>query len=180
MRVMGICGSLQPESYNAWLLERFRETCATDEFVGAIPLGTIPHYRSDLEAGPTPPPVDEFRHQTGACDAVLIASPEYGHGMPGSLKNALDWLVRSGELGAKPVAITCAAQGSDRGRLGLAMLRQTLEAIDARIVWDEPIVVLRSGSENEKRRGVAEPLLRLRLALGLGVRDESVLPCDPG
>lgn len=173
MRVLGICGSLQPESHNAWLLDQFAETCAAGEFIRAIPLGMIPHYISNLDTDPGPPAVAALRRQIHTSDAVLIASPEYGHGMPGSLKNALDWLVRSGEMGAKPVAITCAAQGAERGVLGLAMLRQTLAAIDAHIVWDEAIVVSRTSTEDEKREALTTPLARLRLALGLVAQDQS-------
>jgi chromate reductase len=70
---------------------------------------------------------------------VLIASPEYGHSLPGALKNAIDWVIGSGELERKVVAITAAVPGPERGRLGLQALRQTLGAVSARIVGGEPI-----------------------------------------
>ena len=165
--VLGICGSLQPASFNSWLLDRFAEGSKEGEFVRSDLLGAIPHYNTVLDADPAPPPVSEFRRQLEACDAVLIASPEYGHGMPGSLKNALDWTVSSGELVAKRVAITCAAQGPGRGLLGLAMLRQTLEGLDAQIVWDEPLIVPRRDDSADAAVPVEERLAPLRRALGL-------------
>jgi NAD(P)H-dependent FMN reductase len=70
---------------------------------------------------------------------VLIAAPEYGHSLPGVLKNAIDWLIGSGELEAKVVAITASVPSAERGRQGLAALRQTLGAVRAVIVSDEPI-----------------------------------------
>ncbi len=168
MRILGICGSLQPASYNAWLLERFAKGCADGEFARSELLAVLPFYNAALDVDPAPPTVTEFRDELRNCNAVLIATPEYGHGMPGSLKNALDWLVGSGELGAKPVAITSAAQGVGRGLLGLAMLRQTLQAIDALIVWNQPIVVPRSDKGHDAERALEDQLGALRRALRRG------------
>jgi len=165
--VLGICGSLQPESSNAWLLERFARGCAEGGFAWSERLDAIPHFNAALDVDPAPEPVTRFRQQLARAGAVLIASPEYGFGMPGSLKNALDWIVSSGELAAKPVAITCAAQGPERGRRGLAMLRQTLGAIDAQVLWDEPIVVARAAPESEREAAADAQLVQLRRALGL-------------
>ena len=71
--------------------------------------------------------------------AVLVASPEYGFSLPGALKNAIDWVIGSGELEGKVVAITAAVPGPERGRRGLQALRDTLSAVRARIVGGEPI-----------------------------------------
>jgi chromate reductase len=71
---------------------------------------------------------------------VLIASPEYGHSLPGALKNGIDWVIGSGELERKVVAITSAVPAAERGLSGLQALRQTLGAVSARIVGGEPIV----------------------------------------
>ena len=65
------------------------------------------------------------------------------------------------------MAITCAAQGPERGRRGLAMLRQTLGAIDAQVVWDEPIVVPRAAPDAEREAAADAQLAPLRRALGL-------------
>jgi NAD(P)H-dependent FMN reductase len=80
-----------------------------------------------------------LRQAIAASDAVLITAPEYGHSLPGVLKNAIDWLIGSGELERKIVAITASVPSSDRGRQGLAALRQTLGAVRAVIVSDDPI-----------------------------------------
>jgi NAD(P)H-dependent FMN reductase len=85
------------------------------------------------------PAVRAWREAIAGSDAVLIASPEYGHSLPGALKNAIDWVIGSGELERKVVAITAAVPGPERGRLGLQALRQTLGAVSARIVGGEPI-----------------------------------------
>ena len=99
-------------------------------------------------------------HFLTALYALLIAMPEYGHSLPGSLKNGIDWLIGSGELESKWVAITSAVPAAERGRLGLRALSDTLGAVRAKLVWSEPIV---RGPELE--RDVAELLRRLAAAL---------------
>jgi NAD(P)H-dependent FMN reductase len=86
-----------------------------------------------------------------ASDAVLIACPEYGFSLPGALKNAIDWVIASGELEGKVVAITAAVPGPERGRRGLQALRDTLSAVRASIVGGEPIPI---GPEFERQVGV--------------------------
>ncbi|MEO6602630.1 MAG: NAD(P)H-dependent oxidoreductase, partial [Polyangiaceae bacterium] len=83
--------------------------------------------------------VARLRQVVASSDALLIATPEYGHSLPGSLKNAIDWLIGTGELELKLVAITSAVPALERGRLGLAALRNTLGAVSARIAFQEPI-----------------------------------------
>lgn len=80
-----------------------------------------------------------WRRALAESDAALIASPEYGHSLPGSLKNGIDWVIGSGELHQKLVAITAAVPAPERGRKGLAALALTLRAVDATIVSDAPI-----------------------------------------
>src|SRR5690349_13061141 len=103
-------------------------------------LGDLPHFDPDLDPDDAPSAVRALRREIAASDAVLIAAPEYGHSLPGVLKNAIDWLIGSGELERKVVAITASVPHSERGRQGLAALRQTLGAVRAVIVSDEPIV----------------------------------------
>jgi NAD(P)H-dependent FMN reductase len=100
----------------------------------------LPHFDPDLEASGVPGAVLAWRSALSECDAVLIASPEYGHSLPGALKNAIDWVIGSGELHVKPVLITAAVGAPERGRRGLSALRQTLNAVNARVVGDEPTV----------------------------------------
>jgi len=145
MHVLAIVGSLQQRSANRALVELAARLLPADiTFTLAPSLDTLPHYNSDLDGDAPPPAVIAWRAVLRASDRVLIASPEYGHGVPGALKNALDWIVGSGELVDKAVAATCAAQAKGRGLLGLAALAQTLRAIDARVVASHPIVVART------------------------------------
>ena len=93
MRFLAISGSLRLASSNTALL-RAAALVAPEgvEIILYRGLGDLPHFNPDLEAA-EPPSVTEFREQVRISDGLLISSPEYAHGVPGVLKNALDWLV---------------------------------------------------------------------------------------
>jgi NAD(P)H-dependent FMN reductase len=103
-------------------------------------LRALPQFNPDLEAIAPLPVVQSLRQALAESDAVLIASPEYGFSLPGALKNAIDWVIGSGELERKVVAITASVNHSERGRRGLGALLDTLQAVKATIVGGEPIV----------------------------------------
>ena len=97
---------------------------------------SLPLFSPDLDAPelPVAPAVTTLRTRLHAADAVVIATPEYAYGMPGSLKNALDWLVSAGSFYGKPTSVLSAApseMGGERARGGLLL---TLEALGAAVV----------------------------------------------
>src|SRR5262249_28347539 len=141
VRILGVCGSLQAESANLALL-RTAAASAPDgvDVVLYDGLRQLPHFDPDTEASGEPPSVRDWRQALADSDAILIASPEYGFSLPGALKNAIDWVIGSGELERKVIAITAAVPASERGRRGLQALRDTLSAVRATIVGGEPIV----------------------------------------
>src|SRR3954465_14758110 len=149
MRILAICGSLQAKSSNLTLLQlaaaKAPEGVQVELYDG---LRDLPHFNPDLvpnegdgrDEAEAPIAVTELRRAVASADALLIAMPEYGHSLPGSLKNAIDWLIGTGELEGKLAAITSAVPAPERGRLGLAALRSTLGAVSAQIAFQEPIV----------------------------------------
>jgi NAD(P)H-dependent FMN reductase len=141
MRILGICGSLQARSGNLSLL-RTAATLAPPgvDLVLFDGLRELPHFNPDLERNGVPGSVTLWKQALAASDAVLIASPEYGFSLPGVLKNGIDWVIGSGELEQKVVAITAAVAGPQRGRRGLEALAITLSAVRATVVGGaEPI-----------------------------------------
>ena len=140
MKVLGICGSLQARSGNLALLKTVAESLPPGvEFVLFDGLRHLPHFNPDIEASGVPESVTAWRLALAASDAVLIASPEYGFSLPGVVKNGIDWVIGSGELEQKVVAITAAVAGPERGRRGLEALRDTLVAVRTTIVGGDPI-----------------------------------------
>lgn len=149
MKILAVSGSLQAKSSNRALLAA--AAARSPEGVDVIPfdgLQDLPHFNPDIERGMVPESVTRWRRALADSDAVLIASPEYGFSLPGVLKNAIDWVIGSGELEQKIVAITAAVPGPGRGERGLQALRQTLSAVRATIVGGEPIPI---GPEFEPR-----------------------------
>ncbi len=140
MTLTAICGSLSANSANLVLLQQ-AQAIASNEVRVFDGIGAIPHFNPDIGDGPTPAEVTSLRQSLASATGVLIACPEYGHSLPGALKNALDWVIGSGELYRKPVAITAAVRHPERGKRGLDALCTVLEAVDAVIVWNAPIVI---------------------------------------
>jgi chromate reductase, NAD(P)H dehydrogenase (quinone) len=142
MRVLGISGSLRRDSLNSALLRAAAERLpAGAELVAFERLREIPLYDADVEASePTPDAVRELREALREADAVLIATPEYNHSIPGALKNALDWASRpAGEsaLSGTPAAVVGASTGIFGAVWAQAELRKVLGAMGARVVEAE-------------------------------------------
>src|SRR6188768_1939806 len=141
MRILAISGSLQACSSNLALLQTAAASAPPGvEDVIFDGLRALPHFNPDLEVTEPPPAVKVWRQALAESDALLIASPEYGYSLPGALKNGIDWVIGSAELDRKIVAITACVSHSERGRRGLKALRDPLQAANAIIVGDEPIV----------------------------------------
>jgi NAD(P)H-dependent FMN reductase len=142
LRILAVCGSLQAQSKNLALLRAAAASAPAAVEVRLFDgLRDLPHFNPDLDDSAVPDSVRRWRQALAESDAVLIASPEYGFSLPGVVKNSIDWVIGSGELEEKVVAITAAVPGPERGRRGLQALRDTLSAVRARIVGGEPIAI---------------------------------------
>ena len=141
MRVLGITGSLRRDSYNHALLREAAERLpAGVELVEFERLREIPPYDADLEAEVTPEAVAELRQAMREADAVLVATPEYNHSIPGVLKNALDWASRpagQSALTGKPAAVIGASTGMFGAVWAQAETRKVLGALGGRVVEAE-------------------------------------------
>ncbi len=141
MRVLGITGSLRRDSYNHALLREAAERLpAGVELVEFERLAEIPPYDAGLEAEVTPASVAELRQAMRDADAVLIATPEYNHSIPGVLKNALDWASRpagQSALMGKPAAVIGASTGMFGAVWAQAETRKVLGALGGRVVEAE-------------------------------------------
>ena len=112
MRFLAISGSLRRTSINTAALEALARLAPEGVKVLVYrELATLPPFNpdDDIEDRPKPQPVETLRALVDASDALIIAAPEYAHGVPGALKNALDWLVASETFAGKPVALVNAS-----------------------------------------------------------------------
>ncbi len=138
--ILAVCGSLQEKSKNLDLLKLAASVAPRHlDVVIFHGLGDLPHFNPDIAASAIPESVRRWREALASSAGVLIACPEYGFSLPGVLKNGIDWVIGSGELEGKVVAITAAVPAPERGRRGLQALRETLSAVRATIVGGEPI-----------------------------------------
>jgi NAD(P)H-dependent FMN reductase len=141
MRILGISGSLQAGSGNLALVQLAARKAPAGVNVEIFDgIRDLPPFNPDLEAGGAPPAaVTRWRSALAGADGVFISCPEYAFSVPGALKNAIDWVIGSGELEGKVVAMTAAVPAVERGRRGLAALREALTAVRATIVGGDPI-----------------------------------------
>lgn len=112
MRVLAIPGSTSTKSSNAALLRAAQHVAPPGTELIFFDTAGLPHFNPEHDAEPLPAAVAAFRRLVGEVDALAICSPEYAHGIPGSLKNALDWLVSALEPIGKPVLVICASPSS--------------------------------------------------------------------
>lgn len=142
-RLLAISGSLRSGSVNASVVRAVvalaPEWMTVSVFAG---LADLPPFNPDHDLDPPHAAVATFRAALSVSDVVLICTPEYAHGVPGVLKNALDWVVGSGELIDKPVVLINA---SPRATHAYASLRETLTVMSAIVVREESIAMTMPG-----------------------------------
>jgi chromate reductase len=147
---MGLVGSLRRGSYNRSLLEAARELAQASMTIVHFPLDEIPFYNADYDEDHLrPPEVARLKQTVAEADALLIASPEYNHGVPGVLKNAIDWASRPAlrsPLAGKPVAIMGASAGAGGTARGQQQLKLVLMSTLA-LVMPHPGVQIAHAAE---------------------------------
>ena len=133
MKILAISGSLRSVSKNTVLLRAVSSLAPNGVDITLYErMGDIPLFNPDLEDldhGEAPGPVLDLRAQLQAAAGVFICSPEYAHGVSGVLKNALDWLVGSGEFFQKPTVLFNAAPGSEHAHAALLETLRTMGAL---------------------------------------------------
>ncbi|MFT3792779.1 MAG: NADPH-dependent FMN reductase [Rudaea sp.] len=139
-RILCLSGSLRRQSANTAALlaaQRLAPRGLWLELYAA--LGELPPFNPDIEAAGVPAVVAELRARVAAADALLIACPEYAHGVPGAFKNLLDWLVGAVEFPCKPVLVlNTSARGSHYAQDALLEILRTMSA---RLIVPAPHVV---------------------------------------
>lgn len=147
---LGIAGSLRRASYNRGLIRAAIEVAPAGTRVVSFELADIPLYNADVEAEGDPPPVATFKRAIAAADALVIATPEYNHCVPGVLKNAIDWASRPARrsvLTDKPVAIMGASTGRGGTARAQAHLRDGLAYTNGLVL---PLPEVLVGTAGEK------------------------------
>jgi NAD(P)H-dependent FMN reductase len=132
LQILAISGSLRSKSANKAVLQAASILAAPSVQIKLYSeLAKLPHFNPDLDCEPLPDTVISLRQQIQSSDGMIVSSPEYAHGIPGSFKNALDWLVSSTEFPGKPVALI---NTNPRATVALSSLTEILITMSAQIV----------------------------------------------
>lgn len=128
-KIAAISGSTRQESTNHKLIKAIaqlsKEKLDIQLFDG---IASLPHFNPDYINGNVPEPVIQFRQLLNDADGIIICTPEYAHGVPGTLKNAIDWTVATNEFSNKPTMLITASTDGKNGHLALLETLRVLEA----------------------------------------------------
>jgi chromate reductase, NAD(P)H dehydrogenase (quinone) len=147
LSVVGIVGSLRKASLNRALLCVAQQLAPANMYIEIVSLAEIPMFNSDLEGDALPCAVDLLRQSVREADGLLLVTPEYNHGVPGVLKNAIDWLsqpVRGSALEGKPTAIMGASPGLAGTARGQSQLRQAFVLTNTPAMLQPEVLVSRA------------------------------------
>jgi chromate reductase len=138
-KILAISGSLRVGSSNHAIL-LFLGTLAPQglDYTIYAGLAQLPHFDPGLDNNEPPETVTAFRKLITEADGIIICTPEYAYGVPGSLKNALDWTVSSGSLVDKPLALITASTGGENAHAALLLI---LGALSANLLKDATLLI---------------------------------------
>lgn len=135
MKIVVIAGSVRETSKSSSLA---RAVAAVSDGVAEVdvfpPLNILPHFDPEVSDDAAADSVRDLRARMAAAHGIVVVTPEYAHGYPGVLKNALDWLVGSGELMGKPLAMISSSPSATGGSMAQLSLVATLTVMGAMLV----------------------------------------------
>jgi chromate reductase len=178
LNILGIAGSLRAGSLNRALLRAAGELAPEGLRIEIFDLRSVPLYDGDLEAQGDPEGVAAFKQAIARSDAVVMATPEYNHGVPGVMKNAVDWASRpprGAPLDGKPVGLIGASPGMTGSARGQSQLRQAFEFTNSPCMAQPELLVARAHEKFDEQgrltdESTAKYLVRWLEAFGTFVR----------
>ena len=157
--ILGLAGSLRAGSYNRALLRAAIEHAPEGMTIRPFDLIGVPLYNGDVEAEGDPESVARFKQAIREADGVLMVTPEYNHGVPGVMKNAVDWASRPPQdaaLSGKPVGIIGASPGITGTARGQSQLRQAFEFTNSYCMPQPELLVFKAHEKFDSDGGLAD------------------------
>ena len=167
--IVGICGSLRRDSFNLKLLRAAVALAPAGTTIEIASIGDIPLYHGDVEAEHgLPLAVQALKDRIAAADGLLIATPEYNNGMPGVVKNAIDWLSRPASdigrvFGGRPVALMGATPGPGGTALSQAAWLPVLRTLGTRPWFEGRVLISGAARVFDAEGRVADEATRQRI-----------------
>ena len=163
VRILGFAGSLRRASYNRGLVRAAAESAPSGIIVEVFDLDELPLYNQDVEDAGEPAAVGSLKAAMARSDALLVATPEYNHGVPGVLKNAIDWASRprmTSPLKDKPVAVMGASPGRGSTARAQAQLREAFVFTGACVMPLPELLVAAAGEHFDQGGNLVDPAVR--------------------
>jgi chromate reductase, NAD(P)H dehydrogenase (quinone) len=158
IKILALPGSLRSNSSSHVILNSLQHLAPANVSIHIYNgIGKLPHFD---DADPAPAAVTDFRKQLKESDAIIICTPEYAFGVPGSLKNALDWTVSSGEFVDKPVALITASSNGEHAHAALLLI---LKAISAKVTDETSLLIRFVRSKIDKQGEISDPSVKSQL-----------------
>ncbi|HEY4923404.1 MAG TPA: NADPH-dependent FMN reductase [Roseiarcus sp.] len=172
MKLLALSGSLRAASTNTATLEALSALAPPGVEIPLYrDLGALPLFNPDDDEQAPPPAVAALRALVGSAAGLIIAAPEYAHGVPGAFKNALDWLVASDAFPGKPVAMINTAPRSFHAQ---SALRETLATMSARLIPEAFVALPLTGKMVDAAEIAANPRFAAALRAALDAFVEAI------
>jgi chromate reductase, NAD(P)H dehydrogenase (quinone) len=164
LNILAIPGSLRADSSSNMLLKEISRLIPSN--VTLTPCKTIGELPAFNDPATAPPIVTEFREMVSKADAILIVTPEYAFGIPGALKNAIDWTVGTGEFVSKPLSLITASSSGEQGHAAMLLV---LKAISANVIMEASLLIGGIRSKLDKAGSIKDQETRSRLSNAINV-----------
>jgi len=165
-RLLGLSGSIRQGSVNTAILRSLAERLGDTATLSVFPLNDVPVYNGDLDGPNAPEAVQALKTAIKECDGIILCAPEYNHGMPGMLKNAIDWASRPvfvSPLSGKPTLLMTSSPGYVGGARAHAQMQETMTSVLARVVLRPQVVIAGVLEKIADGRLVHEPTIKFCL-----------------
>lgn len=183
LRLLGIAGSLRSRSFNRALLASAVELAPAEAAIEIFDLSKVPLYNGDLDNDDArPASVTELKSAISSADALLLVSPEYNYGVPGVLKNALDWASRPGfrsPMSGCPTAIMGVSPGASGTMRGQEQIKQNLLGMGSQVFPHPGVAVSRAKERFDDELNLVDSSTRDFVAKYLGSFAEWVRRVKP-
>ena len=153
-KVIAICGSTRQASINHSLIKAIVDLSTENLDITIYDtIANLPQFNPDNDGENVAYEVADFRQQVNNADGIIICTPEYAHGVPGTLKNAIDWTISSSQFPHKPTMLITA---STNGIFGHKALLETLRAIEAKDIENLQLVISFAKTKITKENGILD------------------------
>ena len=175
MELLAIPGSVRQRSYNRALLEAMsRQSAKYTNITLFNRLRDIPVFDPDVAEADMPEPVAELQSHIRKADGIIISTPEYAHGVPGVLKNLLDWFVSSDALVLKPVVVTSVSTSAMGGVRAHSPLVMVLNAMNTNVVVEGSMTVPYARKKFDAELNLIDDQTRQAIAVSLSALEQAI------